>query len=593
MRPQAFKKRQLFYHLTVTLLFLLAASSSVLFPQTTVMRGDFVLRLVDSKGSPVASERVLLKGNGVKKENVSNTQGLCLFSDLPLGNYQVFLEKETSKDRALSNLKINLSRKTELTLTIDPAKQRWAADPEEIPLSYVRDQDANILKLEINIEGLYYTSEYFYDHKGQLIRFVDNFNELRQYEYDDKGRIARIRRSEGSDLIFRYDDSGNLKEVDLPAYSILYRISEQGVTKSIVRFGQTQVFELSYQLNKKGKKTSLIEKPGKVAHTFNYFYDSEGNLSGISDSMGKTSRVMSRNGRIYPYPARQINQKNGLYQDGLYNYGFDSRGNQVYLKHKSGVSEVYRYFNNRNLVSKETYYQDGQAVLDIRYRYDSRGQLILKNINEISIFYLRDKDGNIIHKIINDLNSGETFDWIVYNPSMLNFDTDGFELIRYTGKREGMKKETLLFKDFEGNIRLVIDMFDGPRIDESYIQRTVASDGDYLPEHEFILNYLVERAQNRKPDPHGLYNRLYDIYSQAQDISEEEDAISIKSAYAGEDDCCYYYGWCPPECSNCNDCGGGGGGGGEGGGGSGGGGGGGGSEVLPLFLDLCLFIQIQ
>ncbi|MDD8031790.1 MAG: hypothetical protein PHQ25_07300 [Acidobacteriota bacterium] len=242
------------------------------------------------------------------------------------------------------------------------------------------------------------------------------------------------------------------------------------------------------------------------------------------------------------------------------------------------MSEVYRYFNNRNLVSKETYYQDGQAVLDIRYRYDSSGQLILKNINEISIFYLRDKDGNIIHKIVNDLNSGETFDWVVYNPSMLNFDTDGFELIRYTGKREGMKKETLLFKDFEGNIRLVIDMFDRPKIDESYIQRTVASDGDYLPEHEFILNYLVERAQNRKPDPHGLYNRLYDIYSQAQDISEEEDAISIKSAYAGEDDCCYYYGWCPPECSNCNDCGGGGGGGGEGGGGSGGGGGGGGSS---------------
>lgn len=256
------------------------------------------------------------------------------------------------------------NRSLESTIVLSQDKQSAGSDLSGISLTIDKDQMGRIVRQEINIEGFYYVSEYFYDQKGRLIRFTDNLNEFREYEYNDAGKIARIKRPDGYDLIFRYDEKGKIKRIDLPwGYSILYQAMTESVTKSLIRFGKQKIFELSYRFDETGKKTMVKEKIGDFECIFNYFYDLTGNIIEILDSLGHKSQVVSGNGHV--------NKVRNL--DRIYVSVFDFDGNPTYLRHRSGLSEVYRYFNERKLLEREIYYQKGQKFLDVRYRYNSSG----------------------------------------------------------------------------------------------------------------------------------------------------------------------------------------------------------------------------
>jgi len=522
-----------------------------------ILKGSLSGRVINVQGTGAAKAKLFLKGVRFQKNIITDGQGSFEVPALPTGVYEIRTEPSGSDRPVTQEVAIHLGRESFVTLVTKDRVSEEEALSAQIPTPpNVLYNQGRVISQETWVEDKFYHMEYSYDSDGRLKTAVDNLDQRWDYEYTDSGKISEIRRTDGQSLIFNYDKDDNLWKIDLPwGYKVFYRMKKDKYTKSVKKYKNLTLFEFSYTLDKKGNKLEVEEGAGQKLK-FQYLYDNNDRLIEIRDmkSGEKNSSVFKRKGKIHNASVfGQIRLENGKYQDRFHEYGFDERGNIIYQKIKSSPVEVIREFNRRNLLTRETYLFQSSPVLSIEYKYDIFDRLILKSLdNGITYYYLRDKDGHVMHKIMKNMLTGEEVDGVSYAPYVADFDQDGFELIKYKDR------EKLFVRDAEGNRRYMIEIFDVLRYNTHHHQRNVHTDGDFSHEIEYMMSEILERMHNPGPVGFDLLREFFDLPLE-NPTNSGEGMVAIQSAAIG-DVGCYKYGWCAPQYSYCVDCGTGGGG---------------------------------
>jgi YD repeat-containing protein len=551
------KKFAPFAFIPVLLILLLAGKDRSL----PMLKGSLSGRVINIQGEGIANAKLLLKSPSFQKDILTDGQGAFEVPALPTGVYEITTEPSGSGRPSLQEVAIHLGRESFVTLVTREEGLEEEELSNQVPAPrYVLDDQGRVISQETRVDDKFYYMEYSYDSYGRLKTATDNLNERWDYEYTDSGKIGEIRRTDGQSLLFNYDNEDSLWKVDLPwGYKIFYRKDENKFTKTVKKYKDLTLFEFSYSLDQNGNKIEVEEGAGRKSK-FQYTYNNNDRLIEIKDmkSGEKNKSVFKRKGKILNASLfGQIILKDGKYQDKAYEYGFDERGNIIYQKNKSSPVEVIREFDRRNLLTRETYLFQSSPVLSIEYKYDIFGRLLLKSIdNGISYYYFRDKDGQVTHKVMRNMLTGEEIDGVSYTPSLSDFDQDGFELIKYKDR------EKLFVRDAEGNRRYMVEIFDVLRYSTHYHQRNVHTDGDFSREIEYMMSQILERIHNPSSSGFDLLREFFDLPLE-NPAESGEGMVTIQSAASG-DVGCYNYGWCAPQYSYCVDCGTGGGGGGGG-----------------------------
>jgi YD repeat-containing protein len=543
------KKFAPFVLIPVLLILLLAGKDRSL----PILKGSLSGRVINIQGEGLAKAKLLLKSRGFQKEILTDGQGAFEVPALPTGVYEITTKPSGSGRPVTQEVAIHLGGESFVTLVTREKGLEEEELSNQIPAPrYVLDDQGRVVSQETQVEDKFYYMEYSYDPYGRLKTATDNLNERWDYEYTDSGKIGEVRRTDGQSLLFNYDKDDNLRKVDLPwGYKIFYRKDENKFTKTVKKYKNLTLFEFSYTLDEKGNKIKVEEGAGLMKQKFQHIYDNNDRLLEIRhlNSGERNTSVFKRKGKILDASVfGQILLKDGKYQDRFYEYGFDERGNITYQKSKSSPVEVVREFNKRNLLVRETYLFQSSPVLSIEYKYDIFDRLALKSIsNGISFYYLRDKDGQVTHKIMKNMLTGEESDGVSYTPYLSEVDQDGFELIKYEGR------EKLFVKDAEGNRRYMVEIFDVLRYNTHYHQRNVHTDGDFSREIEYVMSQILERIQNPRSSVFDLLREFFDLPLE-NPVESGEGMVQVQSAVPGEVGC-YYYGWCAPQYSYCVDCG--------------------------------------
>jgi YD repeat-containing protein len=543
------KKFAPFAFIPVLLILLLAGKDRSL-PR---LKGSLSGRVINIQGEGLAKAKLLLKSRGFQKEILTDGQGAFEVPALPTGVYEITTKPSGSGRPVTQEVAIHLGRESFVTLVTREKGLEEEELSNQIPAPrYVLDDQGRVVSQETQVEDKFYYMEYSYDPYGRLKTATDNLNERWDYEYTDSGKIEEIGRTDGQSLLFNYDKDDNLWRVDLPwGYKIFYRKDENKFTKTVKKYKNLTLFEFSYTLDEKGNKVEVEEGAG-LKLKYQYLYDNNDRLLEIRDmkSGEKNKSVFKRKGKILNASLfGQIILKDGKCQDRFYEYGFDERGNIIYQKNKSSPVEVVREFNRRNLLTRETYLFQSRPVLSIEYKYDIFDRLLLKSLdNGISYYYFRDKDGQVRHKVMRNMLTGEEIDGVSYTPYLSDFDQDGFELIKYKDR------EKLFVRDAEGNRRYRVEIFDVLRYSTHHHQRNVHTDGDFSREIEYVMREILEKIN--KPGAIRAFDLLREFFDLPLENPAEsgEGMVQVQSAVPGEVGC-YKYGYCAPQYSYCVDCG--------------------------------------
>lgn len=540
----------------VPVLFILLVSGKD--QSSLILKGSLAGKVLNAQGACVAKAKLVLKSSNFQKNFVTDEQGGFEIPALVIGVYEIRTEPSGSGRPATQEVAVHLGRETFVTLVIREQDLDEQAPSNQLATPHYKfDDQGGIISQETWIDDKFYSMEYNYDSSGRLKTAVDNLSQRWDYEYTSSGKVREIRRTDGQRFFFNYDNDDNLWKIDLPwGYKIFYARDKNKFTKTVKKYRNLTLFEFSYTLDERGNKVE-VEEGASLKLRYHYFYDKDDRLVEIRDltSGERNSSVFKRKGKIYNSSVfGQIILKDGKYQDRMHEYGFDERGNIVYQRGRHSPVEVLREFNRRNLLMREIYLFRSTPVLSIEYRYDMFDRLILKSLdNGITYYYFRDKDGQVTHKIMRNMLTGEEVDGVSFSPYLSDFDQDGFELIKYKDK------EKLFIRDAEGNRRYMVEIFDVLRYSTHYHQRNVHTDGDSSHEVEYVLGEILERIN--KPGVVRAFDFLMEYFDLPVENPAEsgEGMVTVQSALPGEVGC-YYYGYCAPRYSYCIDCGPGGGG---------------------------------
>ena len=244
---------------------------------------------------------------------------------------------------------------------------------------YVYDELDRVSEVWYTINGTQTQAYlYEYDANGNMCRFIDKVdNRVFRYKYDDQNRMTGfIESSEDRNLAstvttydeqsrihtishsqdyaltssaanlvtkytYNYNDKNNLSEMTItsgsvsykfvPSYDALERVSSR--TAAMTTASGTVTNTLTYGFTSSGTNRSLqvaqlVSKVGSNSTTYNYTYDSNGNITKITDASGVIQ----------------------------YQYQYDDLGQLTREDNKIlGKSYVYTYDNAGNILSRKTY----------------------------------------------------------------------------------------------------------------------------------------------------------------------------------------------------------------------------------------------
>jgi YD repeat-containing protein len=235
-----------------------------------------------------------------------------------------------------------------------------------------------ILKLKNEIGT---TLEYFYDNKGNKIKFRDSRGGEWTYEYDELGRLIKEVDPIGRVAIYEYNDLDLLtREIDtLGRERKLFYDSRGNLIREIDWAGN----ERKYEYNDLGLITKEINPIG--AQTI-YFYDRFGHISKKVDPLGNEWRYE------YDILGLLLKEENPLGGKTLYFY--DKLGNKIGIQDARG--NVWSYEYHVKLKIKEVYPLGGVK----RFWYDYAGRLTAEqNTLGYVKFFIYDADGNLVEEI--------------------------------------------------------------------------------------------------------------------------------------------------------------------------------------------------
>lgn len=256
-------------------------------------------------------------------------------------NYQIYIVKEQQR-----------------------AVLHWSDGREE---TFVRETDgtyAHLIGKQVTLtetsEGLVYQAEsglrYRFDTEGKNTKVEDRNGNYLIFSYDFAGRLAEARSISGEALFYQYDTEGLLTEV-----------SDQ----------TGRVVSLAY------KEGCLVQVKDEENHTFQYAYDTEGNIGKITN--GRNICTIQNE---YDNQGRVTKQ---CYPDGG-QMGIEYRDKDRTLRVTEQNGNEIDYIHDERFRSVETVYADGR----IRYAYNDQNQktqVIDKKGNKTKYSY--DKSGNL------------------------------------------------------------------------------------------------------------------------------------------------------------------------------------------------------
>lgn len=198
-----------------------------------------------------------------------------------------------------------------------------------------------------------------------------------KYVFDSQGKNTRVEDRNDNWLKFSYDAEGRLKEAkSISGEALFYRYGEDGLM-SEVSDGTGRSVSLSY------KDGCLTQVRDEENHTFQYKYDSAGNICGVTNARNIES---IRN--EYDAEGRVTKQ---FYPDGgQMRLEYDDNSRKIHVTEQNG-NEI-DYIHDERFRSVETVFSDGR----IQYAYNDQNQktqIIDKKGNKTTYDY--DDAGNL------------------------------------------------------------------------------------------------------------------------------------------------------------------------------------------------------
>jgi len=200
------------------------------------------------------------------------------------------------------------------------------------------------------------TTQYFFDHRGLLVRTVNALGNTSTRTYDDRGQLTKLTDATGQSRTFAYDARGNMiAETDALGYTMRYAYDGPFNRLSMVIDGNGNVTLYDYESN--GDLKSITDAAGRAE---DWTYDSQGSRLTWRNWRGQTIRYTND-------ALGRVTEKR--YPDGsIVTFTYDARGNLVQYTDTTGTTT--QEFDTGDRLTRITY--PGERWL--AYTYDSAGR---------------------------------------------------------------------------------------------------------------------------------------------------------------------------------------------------------------------------
>ena len=314
--------------------------------------------------------------------------------------------------------------------------------------SYKYDGNGNIVE---TIDALGRSSYFEYDTLNRLVKMrlyrIDDKNpageeQVTLYQYDGRGLVTKVINALGYEKLMIYDENGNLiQKTDEDGYVTAYSYNSKNLVKLINYSDEKKVM---FEYNKMGKLTAMDDWTGNTTFELDmlnrivsvndhnnkvvkYAYDETGNQTCIDypdntsvkydyDLMKRMTNVIEEDGGVTSYkydksgrkismlyPNRHLEKyfydgigqltkvtasENGKPEYVLNKYDYDPQGNVIHefkrdMMGSEHQSIDYGYDELNRLVRAE----EGHGYFNRRYGYDSLGNMITENDNNMATSY--------------------------------------------------------------------------------------------------------------------------------------------------------------------------------------------------------------
>ena len=306
-----------------------------------------------------------------------------------------------------------LGQSVNLTFNSEPDRLSTLLDQNGNARSYSYD-GAGDLTATVSPDGS--AAQVAYDAEGQATQTTNARGQAISYTYDSRGLVTREDFPDGSHADFSYDAHGNLISASDSSGSTLLQYDSADRLTSITYPGG-QFLQFAYDSG--GRRTRSVDQDG---FTNNYFYDSAGRLSKLTD--GSNALIVA-----YTYDATGRLARKDMGNGTSTTFSYDLAGNLLHLVNLAPGGSVnsqfdYTYDSLGRRASMTS--ADGMT----KYGYDALGQLISVSLpGGGSIEYTYDGAGNRVAEVDNgattDYASDSNDQYLTIGESNNSFDADG------------------------------------------------------------------------------------------------------------------------------------------------------------------------
>lgn len=326
---------------------------------------------------------------------------------------------------------------------------------------YIVNSNTGLIQKSIN--GRNVEKNYIYNNK-KLIDSVEIGDRSVSYQYNNNNSLSKIICSNKS-YNFEYDNYLNISSFKIGNVPLVNTTYDTNGNILGISYGNNQSINLTYDNFNRKKTVAKYDK------TYEYFYNNNGNLAKIVSSNLEKKYTYDLSKKLNEYKENNFkikysyNSKNYLlgkkyildttiksvdnfynlndqlvgstYSYGITSYRYDYLNRPIKLILGNNYNVEYSYLTNgkrtSNLINKINYnnsftigykfdkmrnvshvYSNG--ILEKKYTYDEHNQLIREDdyINNQTIRYYYDLNGNILRKKYYNLNSFELIDIVKY-----------------------------------------------------------------------------------------------------------------------------------------------------------------------------------
>ncbi len=287
------------------------------------------------------------------------------------------------------------------------------------------DDNDNVTNLVRNSDGGAFSTTLWYDDINRIVQVKDSHDQLVRYEYDLLNRKTAMIYPGGDTLTNQYNTLGQLvRQIDWEDRETVYSYDKTGrLTSKKYPNGtiQTNIFDDASRL------TTLQHKPfGKDAFiAYNYAYDVNGNLTQSSATGIPSTPVPVSFDETASYtPANRlidkIDAKNSAHS---FDYDYDSRGN---MTNAVSPTQSYSFTYDEDNRVRSVGWATASTNVTIHNTYDALGRRVARSVNGKETRYVLDLSGNLEQILCETDTSGAIKHQNVFGYSLnYSIDSDG------------------------------------------------------------------------------------------------------------------------------------------------------------------------